>query len=133
VRFAPAHLGLIDQSQAFDAILRSVRAQRFERVQFGVVVRDDQFAASPVRNIVCGAELVQHSRAIDAVPRLERAGRIVDARVYHLTVVRARRHSGTRLFLQHANAVALPRNGQRRRQSHHSGSDNRGIDLFHHT
>ena len=84
-----------------------------------------------MRHTVRGAELVEHPRAFDTVLRLQRAGRIVDARMNDLAVVRARTHAGPRLLLEDAHATATAGDGKRRGQSHYAAADDGGIDLFH--
>ena len=56
------------------------------------------------------AELVHQLAAFDAQPRLQRAGRIVDAGVDHAAVVRAGVHARARMPLEHADrSAASPR------------------------
>ena len=117
-------------AQTFDAVRLAPGAAAFERADLGRSCADDQLAAAPVRDAVRRAELVEQPRAVDAVPRLQRASRIVDAGVNHLAVVRARAHAGARLALEHTDAVAAPGDGQRRGQADHACADHRGINLF---
>ena len=61
--------------------------QLIEPAQLGGVGRDDHLPARLVGDSVLLAVLVQLARALDAQPRLQRAGRVVDARVNHPRVV----------------------------------------------
>jgi hypothetical protein len=63
--------------------------QRFERRHFVRRCSDDELAASRVRDVVCGAEGVEQVAPLDAEPRLQRAGWIVEAGVDDAAVVRA--------------------------------------------
>jgi hypothetical protein len=63
-------------------------------LDLAVVVRDDQLSAAGMRHVVGRTELVEHARAVHAVPCLQAAGRIVHAAVNHLAVVRAGAHAG---------------------------------------
>ena len=131
VRLAFPDLRGVDQLEPLDAVFNPLGSQRFERRNLARVMSDDQLSAAPMRDTVRGAELVNQARALDAMLRLQRAGRVVDARMNHLAVVGARRHARTRLLLEDAHAMAAPRDRQRRRQSHHAAADDGGIDLFH--
>src|SRR5438552_4145332 len=125
------HVGVIDDLEAFDAVGDAGGAQRLERGKLALVMRDDELPASPMRHAVRGAELVHQTRALDAMPRLERSGWIVNACVNHLAVVCAGGQAGPRLFFEDADAVTAARHGQRRGESNHAASDDGGIDLFH--
>ena len=89
-------------------LLLATDLQRLERRTVAEILRDDELAAARVRHAVGGAELVQHPRAVDAVPGLERSGRIVDTGMDDLAVVRARAASRARLAFEDADAVAAP-------------------------
>jgi hypothetical protein len=114
VWLARTNEGLIDHAQTLDAVGLAALSQGFERVGLVVIVRDDQLAASAMGDVMCGAELVHQPRPLDAVARLQRAGRIVDPRMNDLTVVRAGAHARPRLAFEHADAMPFARDGQAR-------------------
>ena len=94
-----------------------------------LVVRDDQLAAARVRHAVRGAELVEQPPAFDAEPRLQRAGRIVDAGVDHAAVVRAGVQARARVPLEDADRLAARRERPRGGQAGHAGADDRDVNL----
>ena len=105
VRLALANERFIHERQ-----LHAVRApaleKRLELRHLRGAGRDDQFSAAPVRHAVARAELVQPIAPLHAQPRLERSLRIVDARVDHAAVVRARLHAGPRVPLEYADGAS---------------------------
>ena len=82
-------------------------------------------------DVVPRAELVEQSRAVDAVSGLETALGIVDAGVNHLAVAGTGAAARASLALQNADAASAVRDGQRGRQTHHSCTDDCYIDVFH--
>ena len=127
VRFARADEGLIDDREAACAVSLAPRFQRLERRDLVRVLRDDQLSAAFMGYAVCRAEVVQHPRAVDAVPGLERARRVVHAGVNHLAVMRAGAHAGPALAFQHADAVAAPGDGPGGGKADHASADDGGI------
>ena len=72
-------------------------------------VEDGATISLPLRDMghaVPLAELVHQSLAFDAEPRLQRAGRIVDAGVDHAAVMRARVEPGPGVPFEHADGPA---------------------------
>ena len=97
------------------------REQLLERRHLRRVGGDDQLAGPRVRNVVLRAERVQPIAPLDAQPRLQRSGRIVDAGVNDAAVVGARLHPRAGMALEEADGLAgrrkLPRwRGRRRRR-----------------
>ena len=70
VRLARADERRVDQLEALDTVGLPSSLQCLERLDFVVVVRDDQLAAAAMGNGVGRAELVEHARACrrSAVP-----------------------------------------------------------------
>src|SRR5438309_1538241 len=100
----------IYQPQAFDAVGAAIYGQLFERRFLLYAVSHHKLPAIPVRHAVRGAEFSQHPVARDAQLRLERARRVIDARMNHAAVARARSHSEFRHLLDEENvAPALRR------------------------
>ena len=69
------------------------------------------------------AECVQPLAPLDAQPRLQRVGRIVEAGVDHAAVVRGRRLARPRVPLEDADRAPAPRDRQRRGQPDDAGAD----------
>ena len=78
-----------DQLKPFDAVDRRPAWRCLSILARSASLgRDDQLAAAPVRHAVRGAEFVEHAPAAHAVPRAQRAGRVVHAGMDHLAVAR---------------------------------------------
>jgi hypothetical protein len=77
-----------DQIQALDAVLYSLRVDRFDARAFGVVGRNDELAAFLVVHAVTFAERVKQPVAAHAMLRAQRAGRIIHAGMDHFAVAR---------------------------------------------
>ena len=131
VRLTLTNERLLDDLHALDAVVDRARAERFERLHFVFVVRDDQFAGASMGDVVPGAELVEQSGAVDAVPCFEAPRRVVDPGVNDLAVVGARPQARTRFALENADAPSAAGDGQRCGQTHHACADHCHIDLFH--
>src|SRR5436853_6344176 len=131
VRFALVDLRGIDQVQPLHAVAFAGGAQLLESWDLAVAVCDDQLSAPPLRNAVCGAELVEHARTFDTVARFERSRGIVNTGMNDLAVVGARAHAGPRLSLQHAHAAPAACHRFRRAQPHHASTNHDDVDLFH--
>ena len=112
----------IDQRQPRDAIFGAACVQLLERLLLVRVVGNHQLARAPERNAVALAVLEEQTRAFDAVSRLQRPARIVEAGVNDLAVVRAGAQARARFAFQHADALAAAGNGQRRGQTDHAGA-----------
>jgi hypothetical protein len=131
VRLARRHEGAIHQAQPLHTVGLALGLDGFERGDSGLVLRHDDLAAARVRHAEGGTELIEPAVAVDAVPRLERARRVVHAGVNHLAVVGARAHARPRLALEHAHAAATAGDGQCGGEADDAGADDRGIDGFH--
>jgi hypothetical protein len=90
-------------------------------------LNDDELSTSVVLDAVRLTKLVQHPRAFDAQPRLERAGGIVNARVNHLTVVSARAHAWAWFTLENADAVTALRYRAGCGKPDDTGADHRDV------
>ena len=83
------------------------------------------------RDAVRFTELVEHPRAGDTVPGLQRSSRIVDAGMNHLAVVRACGGAGPRLALEHTHALSTPGNCSGGGQADDASADHGRINCFH--
>src|SRR3954463_11188122 len=108
MRFARFDERLIDERQPFDAIRIARLLQAFQNRCLSLACGDDQLSTTLMRHAMRSTELVEHARAPDTMPRLQRSSGIVDARVNDLAVVRAGAHARARLALQDADAVSIP-------------------------
>ena len=87
MRFKLGQLVLVDQSQAFDLVRFASLLKRPESLELPLVRGDDHLSDLPVRDLVLLAKLHHGGAALDAVPRLERTGPVVDAGVDDSAVV----------------------------------------------
>lgn len=97
----PVALDLLPRDPADGHVngLPAVRVQLLELVALRLVLGHDPFARVAVRHRVLGAEVVQQLPAPHAELRLERRGRVVDARVDDLAVARRRFRAERRVTL----------------------------------
>ncbi len=84
-----ASFGARERFQIGHTVLGGLRAELFQRRNLRRFGRDDELAATPVRNAVPCEERVKSFAARNAQLRLERAAWIVDSRVNDLAVARA--------------------------------------------
>src|SRR5262249_17017299 len=98
--------------------------------QLAFVVGDDELAASRVRYLVLGAELVQEAASFDAQTGLQGAGRVVHAAVNHAAVVGAGVETRPRVALENADRVTPAGDGPCRRQAGDAGADDGDVDVF---
>src|SRR3954468_18553703 len=131
MRFARLDKRLADERQPFDAIGVARLLQAFQDRCLALLPGDDQLSTTLMRHSMRSTELVEHARAPDAVPGLQRSRRIVDARVNDLAVVRAGAHAGAGLALQDTHAVSVPGDSSGGREADHAGADNDDVNLFH--
>jgi hypothetical protein len=96
-----------------------------------VVGCDDKLAAAPMRHAVVAAEGVQHRLALDAEPRLEETGRVVDASVDDLAVARTRPRADRVFSLDDDHLAPCARKRPRDRQAHNPGADHETVDRLH--
>src|ERR1700680_3118946 len=113
----------IYQAQAFYAVRAAIFGQMFERRFLPAAVRYHEFSAIPVRHVVRGAEIVQQPVARDAQPRLERAGRVIDAGMNHAAIARARSHPEFRHLLDEKNVAPALRPPARHSAATHTAAD----------
>ncbi len=74
-------------------------------------------------------EAVEAPPALDAEPRLERAGRIVQPTVDHLGIARGYPLAEGCLPLQHGDGPALAGQGMRGGQTHCAGAHDDGVEI----
>src|SRR5919201_1440505 len=94
----------IDELDAFDAVGQAALMERFEPRQLLVANGDDHLPAPLRGNPFFGAVPVHRRRPRDRQPRLQRAGRVVDAGMDHARVVAGLMARGTGLLLEDAQA-----------------------------
>src|SRR6267143_6153494 len=121
----------IYQPQVFDAIGAAIGGQLFERRFLLSAMRYHELPAIPMRHVVRGAEFAQHPVAGDAQLRLERARRVIDTRMNHATVARARSHSEFRHLLDQENVAPALRNRTRYGTAHHAAADDHYVCAIH--
>ena len=131
VRLAGAHRGAVHDAQSRDAVGAAVFGEAFEVRYLLRVVDHHKLAAIPVRHMVRGAEFVQHPVARHAQARFERAGRIVDARMDHAAVARARAHAELGHLLDEKHVAPAPRNRARHGATHHAPADDHNVGAIH--
>jgi hypothetical protein len=104
VRLDLTQAGAVEAPQARHAVRVPAPLELVEARQLGLVERDDHLAAALVRDLVALAVLVQLARALDAEPRLQRPGRVVDPGVHYAAVVAGLVTPDAVLLLEHAHA-----------------------------
>ncbi len=115
----------------FDTVGGGLLARRLER---GMLFRrggHHQLAAAPVRHAVRNAEIVELRAPPHAQPRLQRTGRVIQTRVDHLAVARARTGADGVRALQHDGLQPAARQRASDRQPHHASTNHERIDSFH--
>ena len=131
VRLARLNLFRAHDRQAFHAVFTPALRQRFEFVLLARVCGNDQLPRLPVWNAVLHAEFVRQPVAFDAVPRLQRSFRIVNTRMNHPAVARARGHSNLRELLHQKHILPLLRNLASDGATDHAPADNQDVGLVH--
>ena len=94
----------VEPPQAGDPVRMPTALELVEPRQLVVARGDDDLAAALGRDAALVAVLVQQPRALDAQPRLERAGRVVDAGVDHAAVAPRLVHPDLAFLLENADA-----------------------------
>ena len=124
-------LGAGDKAEALDAIVLALAVQLFKTCPFGLVGGDDELAAAGVRDPVRLAMGVEAPPALDAEPRLEAAGGVVDAGMDDLAVARRGLFpdAALRLHDQHRAAGQSQRAGDR--EADDPGADDGDIEIAH--
>ena len=117
--------------QSLDSVGAPQGEQLLEDGHFVCVVCDDKLSAALVCHRFGAAEVVHEVASLHTQPRLERAGRIVEAGVNHAAVVRAGIEARAHVTLEHADACAGTGDRARRRQPCHAGADDRDFYVFH--
>ena len=100
----------LEAAQPGHPVLAAAALQLVQPGQLALVAGDDQLAAPLERDAALPAVLVQLARALDAEPRLQRPGRVVDPRVDDAAVVPrlVLRHGVLALEHDHARVRAAP-------------------------
>ena len=133
VGFAGAHRGAVHDAQTLDAVGAAIFGEVFEVCYLLRVMRHHELAAIPVRHIVRGAEFVQHPVARDAQPRLQRARRIVDARMDYAAVARARSHAEPRHLLDKKYVAPALGNRASHCATHDAAANDHNVRAIHGT
>jgi hypothetical protein len=120
-----------DLHQVVDAIGRGLGPDGFELPSLLGRCRHDELAATPMRHAaLCGVG-IQQVLAFHAQPRLERALRVVDARVNHFAVARTGPGADGTFGFEHQHFPASQRQCARHGQPHHTTADDGAIDFIH--
>ena len=122
----------VDELQPFDAVRRAAPRERLELIVLAGVMRNNQLAAFHVGNGMLRAELVQQAPTLDAQPRFQRTGGIVEAGVNHAAVVRARFEARPSVPLDQAHGVSTHRDGASGGEPGHAGADDGDVNVLHH-
>ncbi len=119
----------VDLLEARDAVRDAAAVQLFETRQLFFAGRHDDFAAQVVLDALGVAKLEQRLHARDAVLRLERPRRVVDAGVDHAAVVPRLVLRQRVLFVDDADLVArvLLRDLHRRSYADDAATDDRDV------
>ena len=94
-------------------------------------MRDHKFAAIAVRHVVRHAEFIQQPVARNAVPGFQRAGRIINPRMNHAAVARARAHAQPWHLFDEKNIAPPPRNSARHGAPHNAAADDNDVRAIH--
>src|SRR5262245_9391778 len=105
VRFEAADEFAVDDLQPLDSVLVSASLQVLKYGELIFAVGDDQLARAFVRDVVGGAEFVEHRRAAHAMRRLERPRFVVDPGVDDSAVARRGPHAQTRRRFEQEHVV----------------------------
>ena len=117
-----------DHLQPAHAVRRAAAFQRFERADLLLGRRDDELAATIVRNVIGRAERVQPFGPLDAQLRLEAPAGVVDPGVDDAAVVRAGFHPGAGMAFGDRNRKAGGSQFGRRREACNASAYDEGID-----
>src|SRR5215472_3731605 len=96
-----------------------------------LIGRNHKLSAMPEGNFVFRAKFVKQLVAFDAKPRLQRILRIINSRVIHTAVARARRHPNLGILLDKKNILPALRNFASNRASDYTATDNQYFGLVH--
>jgi hypothetical protein len=122
-----AQLGRAEAAQPRDAVRRRPALELVEPGQVLLAHRDHDLPARLGRDAVGVAVRVQRVRPLAAEPRLQRAGRVVDALVDDAAVVGGLVRAEPRLALEHEHPPPAQRELARRRQPHDAATDDRDV------
>src|SRR6266705_1780782 len=131
LRLQRASFGVREHFQIGHAVLGGLRAELFQRGNLRHFGRDDELAATPVRNAVLREKRVKSLAARDAQLRLERAARIVDSRVDDFAVARAGAGADRAFRFEDDHLATSKREGSCARQADHACAYDDRIDPFH--
>ena len=130
-RFANANLDRTDNPQALNAVILAALLQRNKLFFLMRIGRHHEFPRVPERHVVLLAEIVGEAIPLNAVPRLQRIFRIVDSRMIHPAVPRARRHAQLRKLLHKKNVLPALGNRARNRAADDSTAYDQNVCLVH--
>src|SRR5260370_8465800 len=129
--FAGMNLDGADDAQPLDSV---VFPSLFQRDEFRRLMRvgcDYQLSGVPMRDVVFGAEFVGEAIAFQAVARLERVFRIVDAGVDHAAVARAGSHPELGKLFDEEDILPALRHGASDSAPDDTSADDKNIRLVH--
>src|SRR5260370_9204991 len=133
VWLARVNFGGADKPKPFDAVLFAALFQRGEFDFLARISRHDQLSRMAEGNIVLGAKFVRKAIALDAVPRLQRILRVIDAGVVYAAIARTRRHPELRKLLDEKNVLPAFLTGVSDRAAEDAAPDSQDAGLGHET
>src|SRR6266542_5010999 len=104
---APVTRVFVRMCAPFDSVLVAASLQVLKYGELIFAVADDQLASAFVRDVVSGAEFVEHRRAAHAMERLERPRLVVDPGVDDSAVARRSPHAQTRRRFEQEHVVVV--------------------------
>ena len=131
-RLETVQLFRVDSFEIEHAVLATLALQRFELAGLRVVDCDDDFAATLVVDRSRFAIRVELYLACDTEACLERARRVVHARVDDLGVSRGDLLADARMSLEHEHLAAGERECARNGEPDDAGADDDAFDGFAH-
>ena len=124
--------GGVPELEIGDAVLGCFLLDAVELGQLVLAGGDDQLAAIAVRDATAAAVVVEPPLALDAEPRLQAAGRVVDAGMDDLAVARAGLAADQLVALQEDHLAPGLGQGAGDRKADHAGADHDGLDPLRH-
>ena len=114
-----------------DAVGVGLGFKRRELVDLRRVHRNEELAASLVRDAEFLAKRVQHRFAVDAKPRFVEGRRIIDSGVDNFAVARTDPYANPALALDHDHLAPCPRERPRNGKPDNAGADDETLDRLH--
>ena len=120
-----------NQPQTLHAVVFAFFLQRLEIRFFMRVRRHHKLPRVAKRNTMLFAKFVRQPVSFNAVPRLQRILRIVDAGMHDPAVTRTGGHPQLRILLHQKNIIPTRRNRPRDRTSNDASTNNQNVRLVH--